>query len=96
MIGSIFWRSGDKLVTATLSNLGVCEVPTGAETLVKRFEFQLGSPSMPLCNCASVTNGDELRLVFSSNIRETTLPREMLRFLVEQGIPVEVESNLED
>lgn len=96
VIGSIFWRSGDKLVTATLSNLGVCEVPTGAETLVKRFEFQLGSPSMPLCNCASVTNGDELRLVFSSNIRETTLPREMLRFLVEQGIPVEVESNLED
>lgn len=96
VIGTIFRQSGDKLVTATLSNLGVCEMPTGAEGLVKRFEFQLGSPSVPLCNCALVTNGEEIRLVFSSNIRETTLPREMLRFLVEQGIPVEVESNLED
>ena len=37
-----------------------------------------------------------MRLVFSGNIREPTLPREMLSFLVEQGIPVEVESNLEE
>ena len=69
---------------------------TGTDRLIRRFEFQLGPPSAPLCNCASVTTGSELRLVFSSNIRETTLPREMLRFLVERGIPVTVESNWED
>lgn len=96
VIGGIFRRAGDKLVTATLSNLGVTEMPTGAEKAVRRFEFQLGCPSMPLCNCGCITNGQELRLLFSSNIRETTLPREMLRFLVEEGVPVEVESNLED
>ena len=33
---------------------------------------------------------------FSSNIRETTLPRELLRFLVQQGVPVTVESNWEE
>ncbi len=96
VISGIFHQAGDKLVTSTLTNLGRTEFPTGTERLIRRFEFQLGSPSSPLCNCASVTTGNELRLVFSSNIRETTLPREMLRFLVERGVPVTVESNWED
>ena len=96
VIGSIFRRSGDRPVSATLTNLGATQIPTGAEGLIKRFEFQLGVPSSPLCNCAAITTGNELRLVFSSNIRERTLPREVLKYLVEQGIPVTVESNLED
>ena len=96
VISGIFRQAGDKLVTSTLSNLGKTAIPTGAEKLIRRFEFQLGSPSAPLCNCAAVTTGDEMRLIFSSNIRETTLPRELLRFLVEQGITATVESNWED
>ena len=96
VIGGVFRRAGDSLVTTTLSNLGKTAMPTGAEKLVRRFEFHLGSPSTPLCNAASVTNGNELRLIFSSNIRETTLPRAVLRFLVEAGVPVAVESNMED
>ena len=96
VISSIFRKAGDRLVTSTLTNLGRTELPTGTDRLIRRFEFQLGPPSAPLCNCASVTTGDELCLFFSSNIRETTLPREMLRFLVEKGVPVTVESNMED
>ncbi len=94
-IGSVFRRSGDRLVTSTLTNLGRTQIPTGAEKLIRRFEFQLGSPATPRCNCAALTCKNELRLIFSSNIRETTLPRETLRFLVREGIKVEVESNLE-
>ncbi|MBR1585816.1 MAG: alcohol acetyltransferase [Clostridia bacterium] len=96
VIGSIFRKAGDQLITTTLSNLGRTPMPSGAEKLVRRFEFHLGSPSTPLCNAAAVTNGNELRLIFSSNIRETTLPRETLRFLVESGVPVAVESNMEE
>ena len=96
VISGIFRRAGDRLVTSTLSNLGRTELSTGTDRLIRRFEFQLGSPAAPLCACACVTTGSELRLVFSSNIRETTLPRETLRFLVEAGIPVTVESNWED
>ena len=96
VISGIFRHAGDKLVTSTLSNLGRVEKPTGTDRLIRRFEFQLGVPATPLCNCSAITTENELRLVFSSNIRETTLPREMLRFLVEQGIPVTVESNLEE
>ena len=95
VIGSVFRRSGDRLVTSTLTNLGRTQIPTGAEKLIRRFEFQLGSPATPRCNCAALTCKNELRLIFSSNIRETTLPRETLRFLVREGIKVEVESNLE-
>lgn len=94
-IGFVFRRAGDRLVTATISNLGKTEKPTGAEKLIRRFEFQLGAPPRALCNCAAVTNENEMRLVFSSNIQETTLPRELLCFLVEQGVQVEVESNWE-
>lgn len=95
VIGGIFRRAGDLLVTSTLSNLGKVPFPTGSEKLIQRFEFHLGCPSAPLCNAACATSGNGLRLIFSSNIRETTLPRETLRFLVEAGIPVEVESNME-
>ena len=96
VIGSIFRKAGDRLVTATLSNLGKTALPTGTEKHIRRFEFHLGCPSMPMCSCACVTQGNDLRLMFSSSIRETTLPRAVLRFLVEKGIPVAVESNLED
>ena len=96
VIGSIFRKAGDRLVTSTLTNLGKIKMPTGTEKHIRRFEFHLGCPSMPLCNCACVTQGSDLRLMFSSNIRETTLPTDVLRFLVEKGISVAVESNLED
>lgn len=93
VISHVFRRSGDLHFTSTLSNLGRVSVPTGAEKDIRRFEFLLGVPYAPLCNCACITTGNDLRLTFSRNIRETTLPRKMLCFLVEQGVPVSVESN---
>lgn len=96
VIGTIFRAAGDRLVTSTLSNLGVAKIPTGAENHIRRFMAILGPPYSPTCNCGMVTTGDQALLIFSSNIRERTLPREMLKYLVEQGIPVTVESNLED
>lgn len=96
VISTVFRRMGDRAFTSTLTNLGPVSMPTGAQGLIRRFEFQLGAPALPLCNCAAITNQNELRLLFSSNIQETTLPREMLRFLVEKGVDVYVESNKED
>ena len=96
VIGGIFRRAGDRLVTATLTNLGIAKKPTGTENHIRRFMAMLGPPYAPLCNCGVISTGNELLLIFSSNIHERTLPREMLRFLVEQGVPVTVESNLED
>lgn len=92
-ISSVFKRSGERQFTSTLSNVGKTGIPTGADGLIRRFEFLLGVPYDPTCNCACIACGNEVRLTFSSNIRETTLPRELLCSLVEMGIPVTVESN---
>ena len=96
VISTVFRRAGERGFTSTFSNLGNTPLPSGIKDHLCRFEMQLGSPSVPLCNCAAITTGNDFRLVFSSNINETTLPREMLRFLVEKGVPVQIESNMEE
>lgn len=93
VISSVFRRSGDLHFTSTLSNIGRTGIPTGAGELIRRFEFLLGVPYAPVCNCACISSGNELRLTFSRNIHETTLPRTLLCTLVEMGIPVTVDSN---
>ncbi|MBR6809317.1 MAG: hypothetical protein IKM64_03460 [Clostridia bacterium] len=95
-IASVFRNAGDRQFTSTFSNVGKTPFPTGSEKLIRRFEFLLGVPYDPLCNCACIACGDEVRITFSSNIRETTLPRKLLCRLVEMGIPVEVESNYQE
>ncbi len=95
-IASVFRQSGDRQFTSTFSNVGRTGMPTGAQTLIRRFEFLLGVPYDPLCNCACIACGNEVRLTFSSNIRETALPQRLLCMLVEMGIPVEVESNYQE
>ena len=55
----------------------------------------LGAPATAMCNAAMLSSGNDLQLFFTDNIEEKTLPREVLRFLVEQGISVTVESNRE-
>lgn len=93
VISNVFRHSGDLHFTSTLSNIGRTGIPTGAEELIRRFEFLLGVPYAPVCNCACISSGNELRLTFSRNICETTLPRILLCTLVEMGIPVTVDSN---
>ncbi|MBQ9943307.1 MAG: alcohol acetyltransferase [Clostridia bacterium] len=93
VISSVFRRSGDLHFTSTLSNIGRTGIPAGAEKLIRRFEFLLGVPYAPVCNCACISSGNELRLTFSRNIHETALPRTLLSTLVEMGIPVTVDSN---
>lgn len=96
VIGHVYRHAGDLHFTSTLSNIGKTGLPTGSEGRIRRFEFLLGVPYAPLCNCGCITTGNELRLTFSSNIRETTLPQLVLCRLVEMGIPVEVDSNFQE
>ncbi len=95
IINGIFKRVGESGVSATLTNLGPMALPKEMLPHVAHVEVILGGASTARCNCAAVSLGDEMTLVFSRNIRESTLEREMLRFLVKAGIPVLVESNQE-
>ena len=95
IINGIFKKVGESGVSATLTNLGPISFPKEMLVHIAHTEIILGGASSGQCNCAAISFGDEMTLAFSRNIRESTLEREVLRFLVKAGIPVLVESNQE-
>ena len=95
IINGVFKRVGETGVTATLTNLGAFSLPAEMRPHVEHFEVILGPAASGRCHCSASSLGDEMTMAFSRNIRETTLERETLRFLVNAGIPVLVESNQE-
>lgn len=95
-INTVFRYVGDRAVTTTLTSLGLVTAPKEMMAHVDRFEVLLGAAAKPGCNVALMSTGGTMTLFFTRNTVEATLPRLALRFLVEQGIPVTVESNQED
>lgn len=92
-INSVFRYYGDRVMTTTLTSMGRISAPEQMLLHVERFELMLGASAKPSCNCALTTTGETMLLMFTRNVRDAALERTMLRFLVEQGIPVTVESN---
>ncbi|MDR0898072.1 MAG: hypothetical protein LBN04_09470 [Oscillospiraceae bacterium] len=92
-IHSVFRFVGDRTTTTTLSNLGRIDAPAPMMPHVERFEAVLGPAATPGCHAVLTTTRDTLLLTFTRNQRDALLPRETLRFLVAQGVPVLVESN---
>lgn len=96
VIAAVFRRNGDRIVTSTISNLGKTSFPTGGEAYLKRFEFHLGAPAGALYHLGILSSGNELRVLFTGNIMETDLPREVLRHFTSLNVLVSVESNQEE
>ncbi len=96
VINTVFRYVGERAMTTTLTSVGRITVPKQMMSQVDRFELMLGASASPGCNAALTTTRDRMLLIFTRNQRDATLPREMLRFLVEQGIEVTVESNQEN
>lgn len=94
-INGVFRFVGERAFTTTLTSIGQVKAPDAMMAHVERFELLLGASATSACNSALISTGDTMLLIFTRNHRETTLPRETLRFLVERGIPVTVESNQE-
>lgn len=94
-INTVFRYVGERAFTTTLTSIGQIKAPPEMMAHVSRFEVMLGASATPGCNCALISTRDSLLLVFTRNQSEATLPREALRYLVSQGIPVTVESNQE-
>lgn len=92
-INTVFRQVGERAFTSTLSSIGLITAPAAMMAHIDRFELMLGPSATPCCNCSLISTGDRMLLMFTRNQREATLPREALRFLVSQGIPVTVESN---
>ena len=85
-IAAVYHFASDRPVSATMSNLGVIDLPDEMEPLVHSFAFHLGEPYGNTTNCALVTYRDDLMLCFTSNQATPLLPEKMISFLKEQGI----------
>jgi NRPS condensation-like uncharacterized protein len=84
---------GERLVTSTMSNLGIIALPPSMTEHVERFEFVLGAPAKNMINCAVCSFAENLTITFTRVMEETDIERFFFRFLAGQGISVVIESN---
>lgn len=83
----------DKNSSAGLTNMGVVKIPEEMEKYVKRYDIYMGIPFSTRTNCAIISYRDTLTVNFASCIVESDVERYFFKKLVEDGIPVTVESN---
>ena len=90
---TVYALSGENKGCLNLSNMGVVTVPEVMAPLVERFEFIIGVQYTYPNNCSVVTYDGKTYISMIRGIRETEIERLFFSWLVEVGIPVEVESN---
>lgn len=93
---AVFDAVGEKKSCLSLSNLGRVQVPEVMAGFIRRFDFILGTQAAAPYNCGVVSFGDTAYVSFTRNIREPELERHFYEVLREMGIPVTVESNLNE
>ncbi len=79
--------------TCTFTNPGAFSVPEAMRPHIRRMEVILGQAIVPRCHCAAISYGNTMEITFAGTQAETDTERDFFRFLVRQGIPVEIESN---
>lgn len=79
--------------SAGLTNVGLVRVPKEMQTHVERFDVLMGQPFSARTNCAIISYQNVLTVNFTSSIKETDVERYFFRKLIQDGIPVKVETN---
>ena len=91
---AVFNAVGERKSCMNLSNLGLVKLPEVMEPYVERLDFILGVQATAPQNCGVIAFGDTIYVNFIRNIQEPELEARYHRLLQQQGIPVQVESNL--
>lgn len=86
-------RVQDRHSSAGLTNMGAVKVPEDMKPYLERFDIYMGVPYSARTNCAVISYENLLTINFASCIVETDVERRFFRKLVEDGIPVTIESN---
>ena len=79
--------------SAGLTNVGLTKLPTEMQEHVERFDVLMGQPFSARTNCAIISYQNILTVNFTSSIKETDIERYFFRKLVQDGIPVKIETN---
>lgn len=90
-----YTRVQDRNSSAGLTNMGALKVPEDMAPFLERFDIYMGQPFSRRTNCAVISFQDILTVNFASSIQETDVERFFFRKLVQDGIPVTIESNRE-
>ena len=92
----VFNQVGEKKSCLSLSNLGQIKVPAEMAPYIKRIDAILGAQADAPYNCVIMSYGDTMYVNFTRNIQEPELERHFFAVLQQMGIPVMVESNLNE
>lgn len=84
---------GVRPYSATFTNPGLFRVPPEMAPHIQHMEVVLGQATVPRPHVASISYGDILEITFAGTQRDAETERAFFRFLVQQGIPVKIESN---
>lgn len=85
---------GDKLITSSMSSLGIVTVPEGMEAHVGHFDMISGGTLKNYINCGILSFNGIVNVNFSSKSDATDIQRIFFTYLSEQGVNVEVQSNM--
>lgn len=88
--------TGDIQYSSTISNLGVVKLPEVMEQYVDRMDFQLGPLFQNKVMCAALSYKGMLYINFTRKIREADVEKNFFRRLIEEGVPVTIESNMNE
>lgn len=93
VVKTFYSRVQDRNSSAGLTNMGVIKVPEEMSSFIERFDIYMGIPFSSRTNCAIISYEDVLTINFGSCIHESDVERFFFSKLVEDGIPVHIESN---
>lgn len=83
----------DRQSSAGLTNVGLVRLPKEMQDFVERFDVLMGQPFSARTNCAIVSYQNNLTINFTSSIKETDVERFFFRKLIQDKIPVKIETN---
>ncbi len=93
VVRTFYTKVQDKNSSAGLTNMGSLKVPESMKPFIERFDIYMGQPFSSRTNCAIISFEDTLTINFASSIAEADVERYFFRKLVQDGIPVKIESN---
>lgn len=83
----------DAQSSAGLTNVGLIRLPEEMQPYVERFDVLMGQPFSARTNCAIVSYQNNLTINFTSSIKETDIELYFFRKLIQDHIPVKIETN---
>lgn len=84
---------GVRPYSGTYTNPGPFQVPPAMAPHIQRMEAMLGQATRPSPHCTSISYGNTMAITFTNTGTSSETERRFFTHLVQEGIPVKIESN---